>query len=147
VIRGVTLGGWLVLEKWVTPALFAGTSAEDEAHLWTELSDRGQRELLRAHRDSFITERDFADLASRRIDAVRTPVPYLVFGDHQPNLGCIDHLDRAFAWAERHRIAVLLDLHTVPDSQNGLDGGGLCGVCKWHGIVRLLSVLTARHGA
>jgi glucan 1,3-beta-glucosidase len=123
------------------------TSAEDEAHLWTELSDRGQRELLRAHRDSFITERDFADLASRRIDAVRTPVPYLVFGDHQPNLGCIDHLDRAFAWAERHRIAVLLDLHTVPDSQNGLDGGGLCGVCKWHGIVRLLSVLTARHGA
>jgi glucan 1,3-beta-glucosidase len=132
VIRGVNLGGWLVLEKWITPALFAGTSAEDEAHLWTELSDLGERELLRAHRDSFITERDFADLASRRIDAVRIPVPYFVFGDHQPYFGCIDHLDRAFAWAERHRIAVLLDLHTVPDSQNGLDGGGLCGVCKWH---------------
>jgi glucan 1,3-beta-glucosidase len=47
-----------------------------------------------------------------------------VFGDHQPYFGCIDHLDRAFAWAERHRIAVLLDLHTVPNSQNGLDGGG-----------------------
>ena len=107
-----------MLEKWITPALFAGTSAEDEAHLWTELSDRGQRELLRGHRDSFITERDFADLASRRIDAVRIPVPYFVFGDHQPILGCIDHLDRAFAWAERHRIAVPLDLHTVPDSTN-----------------------------
>jgi glucan 1,3-beta-glucosidase len=65
VIRGVTLGGWLVLEKWVTPALFAGTSAEDETHLWTELSEHGQRELLRAHRDSFITERDFADRSHR----------------------------------------------------------------------------------
>jgi len=84
VIRGVNLGGWLVLEKWITPALFAGTSAEDEAQLWTELSDRGQRELLSAHRDAYITERDFADLASRRIDAVRIPVPYFVFGDHQP---------------------------------------------------------------
>ena len=39
-------------------------------------------------------------------------------------------MDRA--GAERHRIAVLLDLHTVPNSQNGRDGGGLCGVCKWH---------------
>jgi len=34
-IRGVNLGGWLVLEKWITPALFAGTSAEDKAHLWS----------------------------------------------------------------------------------------------------------------
>jgi aryl-phospho-beta-D-glucosidase BglC (GH1 family) len=68
--------------------------------------------LLRAHRDSFITERDFAELARRRIDAVRLPVPYFAFGDHQSYLGCVDHLDRAFVWAERHRIAVLLDLHT-----------------------------------
>jgi glucan 1,3-beta-glucosidase len=26
----------------------------------------------------------------------------------------------------------LIDLHTVPDSQNGFDNGGICGVCKWH---------------
>lgn len=152
-IRGVNLGGWLVLEKWITPALFAGTSAEDEAHLWTELSERGQQGLLRAHRDSFITERDFAELAGRRIDAVRIPVPYFAFGDHQPYLGCVDHLDRAFVWAERHRIAVLLDLHTVPDSQNGHDGGGLCGVCKWHRspphvalALDVLEQLTRRYG-
>ncbi len=152
-IRGVNLGGWLVLEKWITPALFAGTSAEDESHLWTELSERGQQGLLRAHRDSFITERDFAELAGRRIDAVRIPVPYFAFGDHQPYLGCVDHLDRAFVWAERHRIAVLLDLHTVPDSQNGHDGGGLCGVCKWHRspphvalALDVLEQLTRRYG-
>jgi hypothetical protein len=46
-------------------------------------------------------------LARRRIDVVRLPVPYFAFGDHQSYLGCVDHLDRAFVWAERHRIAVL----------------------------------------
>lgn len=29
-VKGVNLGNWLVLEKWMNPALFAGTTAEDE---------------------------------------------------------------------------------------------------------------------
>ena len=29
-IKGVNLGNWLVLEKWMSPALFEGTDAEDE---------------------------------------------------------------------------------------------------------------------
>ena len=29
-MRGVNLGGWLVLEKWMTPGLFAGINAVDE---------------------------------------------------------------------------------------------------------------------
>ena len=28
-VTGVNLGNWLVLEKWMSPDLFAGTSAED----------------------------------------------------------------------------------------------------------------------
>ena len=27
-VKGVNLGNWLVLEKWMNPALFAGTTAE-----------------------------------------------------------------------------------------------------------------------
>ncbi len=30
-IKGVNLGNWLVLEKWMSPALFAGT----DAGLWS----------------------------------------------------------------------------------------------------------------
>jgi glucan 1,3-beta-glucosidase len=37
-IKGVNLGNWLVLEKWMSPELFAGTDAEDETHLCTQLS-------------------------------------------------------------------------------------------------------------
>ena len=32
-VKGVNLGNWLVLEKWMSPALFAGTTAEDEYYL------------------------------------------------------------------------------------------------------------------
>jgi glucan 1,3-beta-glucosidase len=131
VIKGVNLGNWLVLEKWMSPGLFAGTQAADETQLCSDLGAAG-RERLAEHRDTFITEEDFAYLASRGIDAVRIPVPFFVFGGYPPYVGCIEYLDRAFDWAESHDIKVLIDLHTVPDSQNGFDNGGMCGVCKWH---------------
>ena len=41
-------------------------------------------------------------------------------------------LDRAFDWAERAGLKILIDLHTVPGSQNGFDNGGLTGVVRWH---------------
>ena len=130
--KGVNLGNWLVLEKWMSPELFAGTTAEDETNLCLQLSDEAKRERFKVHRDTFVTERDFLYLARRGLDHVRLPVPFFVFGDYEPFIGCIDYVDRAFDWAERHGMKVLLDLHTAPDSQNGFDNGGLCGVCKFH---------------
>ena len=131
-IRGVNLGNWLVLEKWMGPQLFVGTGAEDETQLCKELDDVAKQELFRAHRSSFITERDFAYLAAHGVDMVRIPVPFFIFGDYDPYVGCIEYLDLAFDWAEAHGLQVLIDLHTVPDGQNGFDNGGICGVCKWH---------------
>ena len=32
-VKGVNLGNWLVLEKWMSPVVFAGTTAEDEYYL------------------------------------------------------------------------------------------------------------------
>lgn len=151
--RGVNLGNWLVLEKWMSPGLFHGVDAEDETQLCRLLDDTTKHERYRVHRDEFITERDFAYLAARGLDLVRIPVPYFVFGGHDPFVGCVDHLDRAFDWAERHGIQILLDLHTVPDSQNGYDNGGMCGVCKWHLdpakvdlALDVLGELTTRYG-
>jgi glucan 1,3-beta-glucosidase len=131
-IKGVNLGNWLVLEKWMGPQLFAGTGAEDETQLCRELDDVTKQELFRAHRSSFITERDFAYLAEHGFDMVRIPVPFFIFGGYEPYVGCIEYLDRALDWAETHDLQVLIDLHTVPDGQNGFDNGGICGVCKWH---------------
>lgn len=84
-----------------------------------------------AHRGTYITERDFVEIASHGINTVRIPVPYFIFGDREPFSGCIEYLDKAFNWAGRYGLKILIDLHTAPYSQNGFDNGGLCGVCKW----------------
>lgn len=130
-IKGVNLGNWLVLEKWMNPALFDGTDAEDEYYLPRRLSKEVYEARIKIHRSEYITERDFVTIKSYGLNTIRIPVPYFIFGDREPFIGCIDELDRAFNWAEKYGLKILIDLHTAPDSQNGFDNGGICGVCKW----------------
>ncbi len=130
-VKGVNLGNWLVLEKWMNPALFEGTTAEDEYYLPTQLAPEVYEARIRIHRSEYITERDFVQIKSLGLNTVRIPVPYFIFGDRPPFIGCIEELDKAFAWAERYGLKILIDLHTAPDSQNGFDNGGISGVCKF----------------
>ncbi|MCB1630951.1 MAG: glycoside hydrolase family 5 protein [Pseudomonadales bacterium] len=142
-LRGVNLGGWLVLEKWMKPSLFAGLEATDETSWCVELGAAAPR-LLRAHWDSFITRDDFAWLAECGIDAVRIPLGHWIFGPPYPwhaayganphpfVEGGIEVLDRALDWAEEFGLRVMLDLHAAPGCQNGFDNGGIKDVCEWH---------------
>ena len=130
-VKGVNLGNWLVLEKWMNPALFEGTTAEDEYYLPRQLSKEVYEARIRIHRSEYISERDFVAIKAMGMDVVRIPVPYFVFGDREPFIGCITELDKAFNWAERYGLEILIDLHTAPMGQNGFDNGGICGVCKW----------------
>lgn len=151
--RGVNLGNWLVLERWMKPELFLGTDAEDVYGLEREVAPEVLTERLRQHYDTYVTADTFSELAEAGVDLARIPVPYWTFGSahHEP---VYPWLDRALAWAEESDISVLLDLHTVPGSQNGFDNGGVCGLCTWHldparidftvGVVRRLA---ERYGA
>ena len=130
-VKGVNLGNWLVLEKWMSPELFAGTTAEDEYYLPTQLSPEVYEARIRQHRAEYITERDFVTIRALGLNTIRIPVPYFIFGDRAPFIGCIEQLDKAFAWAERYGLKILIDLHTAPLSQNGFDNGGISGVCKF----------------
>ena len=131
-IIGTNLGNWLVLEKWMMPELFEGTGAEDEVWLARRLPPDAYAEKIRRHRDTYVTEEDFRFIAEHGFNCVRIPVPYFLFGDRPPFIGCVEYLDKAFDWAEAHGLRILIDLHTVPFSQNGYDNGGITGVCKWH---------------
>lgn len=129
-LRGVNLGNWLVLEKWMGASPLSRAVCEDERGLIDEM-DSGELELaLELHRRSYVTENDFAWLAQAGANLVRIPVPYFIFGTESHH-GCIEHLDNAFAWAERWGLKVLIDLHTVPLSQNGFDNGGYLALCAW----------------
>jgi len=152
-VKGVNLGNWLVLEKWMSPALFDGTTAEDEYYLPRQLSREAYEARIKVHRNEYISERDFATISRIGLDTVRVPVPYFIFGDCEPFIGCIEELDRAFSWAEKYGLKILIDLHTAPLSQNGFDNGGICGVCKWSQVpeevdfvLNVLEKLAKRYG-
>lgn len=131
-LKGVNLGNWLVLEKWMSEDLYSGTNAADETYLCLALDDEEKRARLKVHRDGYVTSRDFCNIAARGFDIVRIPVPFFLFEDCGPYLACDKYLDKAFDWALRYNIKILIDLHTVPGSQNGTDNAGICGICQWH---------------
>lgn len=131
-VKGTNLGNWLVLEKWMNPAIFDGTKAEDETWLNRELSSKEYAARVKKHRETYITEKDFKKIAALGMNTVRLPLPYFVFGDRKPYPGCIEYVDKAFDWAEKYGLKIILDLHTTPGCQNGYDNGGIVGVCKWH---------------
>ncbi|WP_347989521.1 glycoside hydrolase family 5 protein [Methylomonas sp. AM2-LC] len=142
-IRGVNLGGWLVLEKWMTPSLFAGIQGEDET-AWCLAKGAVAEKQLQEHWQTFIQRHDFAWLAKIGINAVRIPIPYWLFGPDYPYhpsfgdtrypyvTGGLSILDKAFDWAEELGLLIVLDLHTAPGCQNGFDNGGLKDICEWH---------------
>ena len=130
-IHGTNMGNWLVLEKWMKPDLFESTKTEDETWLARKLPADEFAALIKKHRDSYVTEEDFRYIAEAGLNTVRLPVPYFTFGDRPPFVGCVEYIDKAFDWAEKYGLQILLDLHTVPYSQNGYDNGGITGVCKW----------------
>ncbi len=142
-LRGVNLGGWLVLEKWMTPSLFDGLQARDETGWCVELGERAER-ILKQHWKTFITRDDFAWLAEIGINAVRIPVGHWLFAADYPyhesygGIPCpfveggVEVLDRAFDWAEEFGLHVVVDLHAAPGCQNGFDNGGIQDICEWH---------------
>ena len=140
--RGVNLGGWLLLEKWMKPSLFSGMSALDETTWCVELGDRAA-ERLREHWATFITKADFAWIAETGITVVRIPIGHWILGPPYPYhgiyggkpypfvVGGIDILDQAFGWAEEYGLQIVIDLHAAPGCQNGFDNGGITNVVDW----------------
>lgn len=130
-LHGVNLSGWLILEPWVTPELFAGTGSLGESTLLRALGDEVYVDLVTEHRSTFITEDDFRNIADRGFNAVRIPVPWYAFGeegpDPGPRVGCLTELDNALTWAGRHGIRTLLTLAVNPGatgSEHILQSGG-----------------------
>ena len=108
-IIGVNLGNWLVLEKWMEPKVFEGSDAEDETWLARLMNPATLNERMKWHRDTYVTEEDFANIAEHKFNTIRLPVPYFVFGDYPPFIGCISYVDQAFEWAEKYGLKVLID--------------------------------------
>jgi glucan 1,3-beta-glucosidase len=133
---GTNLGGWLVLEPWITPTLFYRslnkTKSEGVPHdsytmCETYGPDEGNK-LMRAHWEYWITEQHFMEASVRGLEVLRVPVGDWHFEPYGPYVGCMDgsleKLDWAFEMAKKYDIKILLDIHSMIDSQNGFDNSG-----------------------
>ncbi|KAF2168000.1 glycoside hydrolase family 5 protein [Zasmidium cellare ATCC 36951] len=130
VIRGVNIGGWLILEKWMTPDIFDNTDAVDQ---YSFDSTDGAEAKLKQHWETYFTEADVQKIASWGINAMRIPIGYWdFFNDTTPYIrGADAYLDKAIGWARKAGLKVLVDCHGSPGSQNGFDNSGRSGNVKW----------------
>ncbi|KAJ6634853.1 putative glucan 1,3-beta-glucosidase A [Pseudolycoriella hygida] len=134
-IRGVNLGSWLVLERWMNPTdsgVFAGLpeSVTDEYALCEHLGYSAAEQRLRAHWNTWITEDHFAFWASTGLNHVRLPIGYWAL-DIQPGEpwvnGSWEYVVKAAEWSKKHNLQLSIDLHGAPGSQNGWDHSGRSG--------------------
>jgi glucan 1,3-beta-glucosidase len=129
-IRGVNLGGWLVLESWMVPDVYGNTNAPDEYTLCQTLGDKAA-DRLNHHRETFITAEDFRWIANCGLNAVRLPVGYWALEAPKPYVESSAFIDFALDQAQKNNLKVLLDLHGAPGSQNGWDHSGRSGAIDW----------------
>lgn len=91
-IRGVNLGGWMVLEPWITPSLFYQFLGGDETNTafdtYTFCEVLGPEEgnkQLRRHWDSWVTEEIIQQLAdSGAVNSLRLPVGDFMYKPYGP---------------------------------------------------------------
>ncbi|KAG2009548.1 exo-beta-1,3-glucanase [Coprinopsis cinerea AmutBmut pab1-1] len=139
-IRGVNVGGWLVTEPFISPALYerylndpAGP-AIDEYDLSLRMradTANGGINQLEEHYRTFITEKDFADIAGAGLNYVRIPIGWWAVetrGD-EPHLEGVswNYFLKAIKWARKYGLRINLDLHAVPGSQNAWNHSGKFG--------------------
>ncbi|PSK58659.1 hypothetical protein B9Z65_6674 [Elsinoe australis] len=127
-IRGVNLGGWLVLEPWIRPSIFenfTGTGIVDEFTL-TKRRPKQARAILQKHWAEWVTLDDMQRIKAAGFNMVRLPVGFWAYDNtNTPYIkGAAKYVDKCIAWARQVDLKVLIDLHGVPGSQNGFDNSG-----------------------
>jgi glucan 1,3-beta-glucosidase len=142
-IIGTNIGGWMVLEPWITPSLFyrfleqkPGDFAADSYYFCEALGAKKANAILRQHWDDFYKEQDIKDLSERGVEMVRLPIGDWTLNQYGPYVGCMDgaaeKIDWMFDVCAKYNITILLDVHAMKDSQNGFDNSGQTKDLVWY---------------
>jgi len=131
-LRGVNIGNWLIVEKWMDPTLWSGDFA-NAVDQWTFDSTPNAAAALQQHWSTWFTASDVKTLSSYGINALRIPIGYWAYDNKDtPFIQGADHyLELAIQWARELNMKVWVDLHGSPGSQNGQDHSGRKGKMLW----------------
>ncbi|KAK2459491.1 hypothetical protein APHAL10511_008475 [Amanita phalloides] len=134
-IFGVNIGGWLILEPFITPDIFQRyPTAVDEYTLSLAMAAdtaNGGLSQLEQHYDTFISEQDIAEMAGAGLNFIRVPLPFWAIETWlgEPYLAGTSwkYFLRLLGWARKYGMRVCLDFHAAPGSQNGYNHSGRLG--------------------
>jgi len=123
-LRGVNLGGYFIIEPWMTDWSAVNPDLDDDYSirevLNTKCTEVGGDELLQIYRDAFLTDADFDILMRVGVSLVRLPIYYR---DLQYENGSLipngfEKVDWVVNTCADRGMYVLLDLHGAPGSQS-----------------------------
>lgn len=146
--RGVNIGSWFVLEKWITPGMFpedcdeGRTSELDAVQLAMEAAEDDVevvREKFETHWREWMVYDDWSWLKEVGATAVRVPIGFWMVdnGEFCDDTPFEDYKEvYSNAWdifkemvldkAAEHDIGVVVDLHGLPGAANECDHSGTC---------------------
>jgi hypothetical protein len=117
-VRGVNLGGWFVLEQWITPSTFDqwanGSGVVDEYTYFQALGRSEATSRLTQHWNTWVTQAAFQSIAAAGLNHVRIPIRYWALNPLPSDLYIQEQLpilDNAIGWARQAVLKVILDLH------------------------------------
>ncbi|KAI0264435.1 glycoside hydrolase [Gloeopeniophorella convolvens] len=129
--RGVNLGCWFVLERWIADYPFQGAASPGQSDHDVARGPNG-RSILEAHWDAWVQEDDWKWIAERGLNAVRIPIgfyhlcgadPLVLKGTDFEDMedvfrGAWPRITSAITNAYKYGVGVLIDLHAAPGKQN-----------------------------
>ncbi|KAF8656413.1 hypothetical protein AX16_002557 [Volvariella volvacea WC 439] len=129
--RGVNLGSWFVLERWISESPFHHARQPAQSDLDVALG-MNAKEILERHWDTWITQDDWEWIVAHGLNAVRIPIGYYHLcsldasiltrtdfdGLQNVFMGAWSRILRAIETANSYGIGVLLDLHAAAGKQN-----------------------------
>ncbi|KAF2223763.1 family 5 exo-beta-1,3-glucanase glycosyl hydrolase [Elsinoe ampelina] len=138
-IRGINVGGWLVMEPLITPSFWSQFKTSDgvidEYTLAAKLPPSTVKTTFETHYSSFLSEQDFKEMQAAGFDHVRIPYGYWAVTTYpgDPYVANVSwrYLLRCIEWARKYGLRVKLDMHGAPGSQNGWNHSGKQGDIGW----------------
>lgn len=120
-LRGVNLGGWLMMEGY----MFGGRNIPERAFREQFSRALGKDELddlIRSFREAFIRKSDIETIKGWGANCIRVPFNYkLIEFEDRPfslNEEGLSYLDRIVEWCGKYSLYCILDMHATPGAQN-----------------------------
>lgn len=134
-LRGVNLGGWFIMEKWMCPLT---TDSEPDTYTVMQTLDNRfgvatEQSLINSYQQNWITTADLDNIQSLGFNLIRVPVWYGQFYNlnNISNSGwrpdAFNELDWVVSNAAQRGIYTIIDMHGVVGGQSKSDDTGRAG--------------------